>query len=63
MKKSFIIKILASVPMIGINWAALHDISAGEPNVYMEYSVVIASGLLAIYLLVNRYLKLKQNRI
>ena len=61
--KESLIKILASIPLLGINWAALHDISVGEPNPYMEYSVVIASGLLAIYLLVNRYIKLKQDRI
>ena len=58
-----IFRIVVLFPFLLINWAALHDISSGEPNVYLEYSVVVLSIILIVYLVTNRYIKLKQNRI
>ena len=38
--------------LLALNWAALHDIIKGEPNVWMEWSVVSGSAiLLVLYLL------------
>jgi len=44
----FILALLAS------NWAALHDILHGEPDVWMEWSVVIGSVLLLTAYLVRK---------
>jgi len=62
-KGKTIVKIIAAIPFMGINWAALYDITSGEPNPYMEYSVIIASLGLVIFLLINRYIKLKSRRV
>jgi len=36
--------------LAALNWAALHDVLTGEPNTWMEWSIVIASALLlAVY--------------
>jgi hypothetical protein len=44
-------KILIAVSvlaLLALNWAALHDILKGEPNVWMEWSFVLGSCLLLI---------------
>jgi len=35
--------------LAALYWAALHDILKGEPNLWMERGVVIASALLLAY--------------
>lgn len=37
--------------LFGMVWAAGHDILKGEPNAWMEWTVVLAGGALAIRLL------------
>jgi len=32
--------------LLALDWAALHDIFRGEPNLYLEYAVVIFSIIL-----------------
>jgi uncharacterized membrane protein YdcZ (DUF606 family) len=34
--------------LLALNWAALHDIIKGEPNLWMEWSFVIGSVLLLL---------------
>ncbi len=36
--------------LFGLVWAAGHDILKGEPNVWMEWMVVLAGGMLALRL-------------
>jgi hypothetical protein len=38
--------ILVAVVLIALDWAALHDILKGEPNLTAEWIVVAASGLI-----------------
>jgi len=50
MQKPFVA--LFVLGLFALNWAALHDILKGEPDVWMEWSVVALSVmLLATYLL------------
>ena len=44
MKKLFVT--LFILALLALNWAALHDILHGEPDAWMEWSVVILSALL-----------------
>ena len=32
--------------LLALDWAALHDIFKGEPNLYLEYAVVVFSIIL-----------------
>jgi len=34
--------------LAAVNWAALHDILKGEPNLWMEWAFVLASALLLL---------------
>ncbi|HEU0293528.1 MAG TPA: hypothetical protein VFR47_12375 [Anaerolineales bacterium] len=34
--------------LLALNWAAMHDIIKGEPNLWMEWSFVIGSVLLLL---------------
>lgn len=36
--------------LFGLVWAAGHDILKGEPNAWMEWTVVLAGGVLALRL-------------
>jgi len=48
MRKLFVALFVLGV--FALNWAALHDILKGEPDVWMEWSVVALSlMLLAVY--------------
>lgn len=40
--------------LLALNWAALHDIIKGEPNVWMEWSFVTGSVLLLITYSIRR---------
>ena len=62
MKRNFV-RMFVLMPFIGINWAALHDITSGEPNIYLEYLIISVSIILVASFLTHRYIKLKQNRI
>jgi uncharacterized membrane protein len=42
--------------VLALNWAALHDIIKGEPNPWMEWTIVIASLMLLLVTVVRRYL-------
>ncbi len=37
--------------LFGLVWAAGHDILKGEPNAWMEWTVVLAGGALALRLI------------
>lgn len=37
--------------LFGLVWAAGHDILTGEPNAWMEWTVVLAGGALSVRLL------------
>ncbi len=39
--------------LLGLNWAALHDILKGEPSVVLEWAMVVASVTVVILLLVR----------
>ena len=41
--------------LAAINWAALHDISKGEQDVWLEWSLVIGSVLLLYRFLARRF--------
>jgi hypothetical protein len=54
LRKGFIGLLVLGV--LALDWAALHDILKGEPDVWMEWTIVIASVVLgAVYLF--RYLR------
>lgn len=36
---------VALLALLALNWAALHDIARGEPNLVLEWLVVAVSGL------------------
>jgi uncharacterized membrane protein len=46
--------------VLALNWAALHDIIKGEPNPWMEWTIVIASLMLLLVTVVRRYLPQKR---
>jgi hypothetical protein len=41
---------LGVLVLVGLSWAAAHDILKGEPNPYAEYAVLMLSGLIFILL-------------
>ena len=48
--------------LLALDWAALHDIFKGEPNLYLEYAVVIFSIIL-ISAVIFITLKRKKRRV
>jgi len=40
--------------LAALNWAALHDILKGEPNVWLEWSIVLASLALVVTMIWKR---------
>ncbi len=42
--------------LAALNWAALHDILKGEPNAWMEWTVVLASAALVAVVLTKKLL-------
>ena len=40
--------------LAALNWAALHDILKGEPNVYLEWGFVLASLALVVTMIWKR---------
>lgn len=44
--------------LLALNWAALHDILHGEPNTWMEWSVVLLSILLLIAYSIRKFRQL-----
>jgi len=51
---------LLLILLLALNWAALHDILKGEPDVWLEWSVVISSALLAFGFVVWKVLQAKR---
>ena len=45
--------------VLALVWAAGHDILSGEEDVWLEYSVVIASLVMALVVLVLKIRKMK----
>jgi hypothetical protein len=39
---------LLVLAVVALDWAALHDILKGEPNAWMEWTIVIASMVLGV---------------
>jgi hypothetical protein len=53
-KKHKVISLIAILALLALDWAALHDIIKGEPNLTLEYSIIVLSilvilALIAIY--------------
>ena len=42
-----------------LNWAALHDILKGEPNLGGEYAILIVSGLMMVGLIIKKELNFR----
>lgn len=40
--------------LAALNWAALHDILKGEPNVYLEWGFILASLALVVTMIWKR---------
>jgi hypothetical protein len=40
--------------LLALDWAALHDILRGEPNLWMEWAVVALSAAVVALLVINR---------
>lgn len=51
-----IVSIILILVLFLLDWAALHDIIKGEPDITMEY-VVIAASLLVVPMLLNYVLR------
>lgn len=43
--------VLVVLFILALDWAALHDIAKGEPNLYAEYSMLVASVIIFIGIL------------
>jgi hypothetical protein len=52
MRKLFVA--LFVLALLALNWAALHDILKGEPDVWMEWSIVALSVLLLVVYSIRR---------
>jgi hypothetical protein len=47
--------VIGSVVLLGaLNWAALHDILKGEPDLHAEWAVVICTLVLAVLAVARR---------
>lgn len=54
--RKIIIALLVFV-LLALNWAALHDILKGEPNVWMEWTVVLGTALIPITFFIRSIVK------